>query len=344
MSQRIALITGIGGQDGSYLVELLLKKNYKVYGTIRRASNLNTERIEHILHKLTLFYTDVTDTSSIASILSRIEHANRSLERLEIYNLAAQSHVQVSFDMPLYTTQTNLVGVLNILEAIKNSSIKDKIRIYQASTSEMFGAVLEVPQNEKTPFNPQSPYGTAKLAAHYFVKNYRESYGLFAVSGILFNHESPRRAFNFVTRKITLGLSKILKGSTDILTLGNLDAYRDWGHSRDFVRGMWLMLQQNEKPEDFVLSTNRMYSVRDFVEIAFALRGFDIKWKYSGIDEIGFDCKTGRKLICVDEKYYRPNEVEQLLGDSKKARTKLKWKPEISFNELVREMVEHDCQ
>ena len=342
MSNKIALITGIGGQDGSYLSEFLLKRGYKVYGTIRRSSNINTERIEHILHRLQLFYTDVTDTSSIACILKKIEHANPNLDRLEIYNLAAQSHVQVSFDMPLYTSQTNAVGVLNILEAIKNSSIQNKIRFYQASTSEMFGDVLEVPQTEKTPFNPQSPYGSAKLAAHFFVKNYRESYNLFLVSGILFNHESPRRAFNFVTRKITIGLSKILKGKADRLILGNLDSKRDWGHARDYVRGMWMMLQ-NEVPEDFVLSTNQMYSVREFVEKSFALRGCDINWKNIGIDEIGFDSKTGRELVFVDEKYFRPNDVVELLGDSSKARKYLGWEPEISFDDLVKEMVDHDC-
>ena len=345
---KIALITGITGQDGSYLADLLLEKNYIVWGIIRRASSFNTKRIDHlrfnkeIANKFILKYGDMTDSSCLLNILFQIKQQYSDLERLEIYNLAAQSHVKVSFEMPDYTAQTDGLGTLRLLEAIRSSGYMDKIRFYQASTSEMFGKVQQVPQTELTPFYPRSPYGAAKLYAHWITKNYRESYDMFACSGILFNHESPRRAENFVTRKITISLGKIINGEIDKLVLGNLDAKRDWGHAKDYVYGMYLMLQQ-DKPDDFVLATNKMYSVRQFVEKAFGLKGFQIKWKGEGIDEIGYDSITGRELIFVSEKYYRPAEVDELLGDATKAKTILGWQPNIELDELVKEMVSNDC-
>ena len=345
---KIALITGITGQDGSYLADLLLEKNYIVWGIIRRASSFNTKRIDHLRfnkelnNKFILKYGDMTDSSCLLNILFQIKQQYSDLERLEIYNLAAQSHVKVSFEMPDYTAQTDGLGTLRLLEAIRSSGYMDKIRFYQASTSEMFGKVQQVPQTELTPFYPRSPYGAAKLYAHWITKNYRESYDMFACSGILFNHESPRRAENFVTRKITISLGKIINGEIDKLVLGNLDAKRDWGHARDYVYGMYLMLQQ-DKPDDFVLATNKMYSVRQFVEKAFGLKGFQIKWKGEGIDEIGYDSITGRELIFVSEKYYRPAEVDELLGDATKAKTILGWQPNIELDELVKEMVTNDC-
>ena len=345
---KIALITGITGQDGSYLADLLLEKNYIVWGIIRRASSFNTKRIDHlrfnkeIANKFILKYGDMTDSSCLLNILFQIKQQYSDLERLEIYNLAAQSHVKVSFEMPDYTAQTDGLGTLRLLEAIRSSGYMDKIRFYQASTSEMFGKVQQVPQTELTPFYPRSPYGAAKLYAHWITKNYRESYDMFACSGILFNHESPRRAENFVTRKITISLGKIINGEIDKLVLGNLDAKRDWGHARDYVYGMYLMLQQ-DKPDDFVLATNKMYSVRQFVEKAFGLKGFQIKWKGEGLDEIGYDSITGRELIFVSEKYYRPAEVDELLGDATKAKTILGWQPNIELDELVKEMVTNDC-
>jgi len=340
---KVGLITGITGQDGSYLSELLLEKGYIVYGIIRRSSNINTHRIEHIFHhpNLKLKYGDLTDSSNLLQIISDIKNTHLEMERLEIYNLGAMSHVKVSFEMPEYTGEVDALGTLRLLEAIRSSGIQDKIRFYQASTSEMFGKVQEVPQRETTPFYPRSPYGVAKLYGHWITKNYRESYNLFTCSGILFNHESCRRAHNFVTRKVTIGLGKILRGETDRLILGNLDAKRDWGHAKDYVYGMYLMLQQ-DKPDDYVLSTNEMHSVREFVEKTFALKGFDIEWKGEGLEEVGYDKKTGRELIFVSEKYFRPAEVEELLGDSSKARRELRWNPKISFDELVKEMVEHD--
>ncbi len=340
---KIGLITGITGQDGSYLAELLLEKEYIVYGMIRRASIINTERIEGIFHhpRLRLKYGDLTDSSNILHILHEIKTTHTDMERLEIYNLGAMSHVKVSFEMPEYTGDVDALGTLRLLEAIRSSGIAEKTRFYQASTSEMFGMVQEVPQKETTPFYPRSPYGVAKLYAHWITKNYRESYGIYAGSGILFNHESPRRAHNFVTRKITIGLGKILRGEEDKLVLGNLNSQRDWGHAKDYVRGMWLMLQQ-EKPDDYILSTNEMHSVREFVEKTFAIAGFEIKWKGTGLEEVGYDAKSSRELIFVSEKYFRPAEVEELLGDSTKARTQLGWKPEYTFDDLVREMVDHD--
>jgi len=346
---KVALITGITGQDGSYLSELLLEKGYIVWGIIRRASSFNTKRIDHLTfdskyeNKFFLKYGDMTDTSCMVSILRQIKENYNDLKRLEVYNLAAQSHVQVSFETPEYTAETDALGVLRLLEAIRSSGYSDKIRFYQASTSEMFGKVQEVPQKETTPFYPRSPYGVAKLYAHWIVKNYRESYNMFACSGILFNHESPRRGETFVTRKITIELGRICHGKSDKLVLGNLDAKRDWGHAKNYVEGMWLMLQQ-EKPDDYVLATNEMRSVREFVEKAFVLKGFNIKWKGEGIEEVGYDANTGRELVFVSEKYYRPCEVDELLGDPSKAKKELGWEQKVSFEELVKEMVENDCK
>ena len=341
---KVALITGITGQDGSYLSELLLEKSYIVYGIIRRSSSINTNRINDIYNNknLHLRYGDLSDSINIAKILHEIKSISE-LERLEIYNLGAMSHVKVSFEMPEYTGDVDGLGVLRILDAIISLEMKDITRFYQASTSEMYGKVVEVPQSETTPFYPRSPYGVAKLYGFWITKNYRESYNLYAANGILFNHESPRRGETFVTRKITLGLNKIVKGLSDSLVLGNIDAKRDWGHARDYVYGMWLMLQQ-DIPDDYVLATNEYHSVREFVEKAFALRGFDIKWKGKGLDEIGYDNNTGRELIFISEKYFRPAEVEELLGDSTKARNELQWQPVYTFDELVKEMVDSDCK
>lgn len=343
---KVALITGITGQDGSYLAELLIEKKYDVWGIIRRSSNINTKRIEHIFSSLTLRYGDLTDSSNLLNIITEISRkysdANM-LERLEIYNLAAMSHVKVSFEMPEYTSDVDGTGTLRMLEAIRCCGIpNDKIRFYQASTSELYGKVVEIPQTENTPFYPRSPYGVAKLYGYWITKNYREAYNMYACSGILFNHESPRRTHNFVTRKITIGLGKILRGEADRLVLGNINSLRDWGHAKDYVYGMWLILQQ-DKPEDFVLSTNEYHSVREFVEKSFMLKGFNIKWKGEGVNEIGYDENTGRELVFVSEKYFRPTEVDELLGDSSKARKLLGWKPHYSFDELVEEMVKMDC-
>jgi GDPmannose 4,6-dehydratase len=341
---KIGLITGITGQDGSYLAELLLEKDYIVYGIIRRSSSINTSRIDHIFSnkKLFLKYGDLSDGSCLLEILYEIKNKYLEMERIEIYNLGAMSHVKVSFEIPEYTADIDALGTLRILNAIRSSGLEEKTRFYQASTSELYGKVVEVPQTETTPFYPRSPYGVAKLYAHWITKNYRESYNMYACSGILFNHESCRRSHNFVTRKITIGLGKILKGDSDKLILGNLDSKRDWGHSKDYVYGMYLMLQQ-EKPQDYVLSTNEFHSVREFVEKSFSLRGFDIKWKNSGIEEIGYDNNTGRELIFISEKYFRPAEVDELLGDSTKARNELGWKPIYTFDSLVKEMVNADC-
>ena len=342
---KVALITGITGQDGSYLAELLLNKQYIVYGIIRRSSDINTHRINHLYHNkhLILKYGDLTDSSNLIDIFNTIQTTYPDLERLEIYNLAAMSHVKVSFEMPEYTANTDGVGVLRLLETIKRSTIKDKCRFYQASTSELYGKVQEIPQNENTPFYPRSPYSVAKLYGYWITINYREAYNLYACNGILFNHESPRRGPTFVTRKITRELNKIIRGELGHLTLGNLDAKRDWGHAKDYVYGMWLMLQQ-EKPEDYVLSTNHMYSVREFVEEAFKLKGFIIKWKGTGLNEIGYDEITNRELIKISDKYFRLTEVDQLLGDSSKAQKNLHWKPKYTFKDLVKEMVEYDCR
>jgi GDPmannose 4,6-dehydratase len=341
---KVALITGITGQDGSYLSELLLEKGYDVWGIIRRASSINTQRIEHIFDKLKLRYGDLTEGTSMLNIMVEIKNFyGDSLERVEVYNLGAMSHVKVSFEIPDYTCSVDAAGTLRSLEAIRHCGIPlEKVRFYQASTSELYGKVMEVPQKETTPFYPRSPYGVAKLYGYWITKNYREAYGLYACSGILFNHESPRRTHNFVTRKITIALGKIINGQQDKLVLGNLNSLRDWGHAKDYVRGMWMILQQ-EEPEDYVLSTNEYHSVKEFVEKAFLLKGFEIKWKGEGVNEIGYDVKTGRELIFVSEKYFRPAEVEELLGDSTKARTQMGWVPEYTFETLLEEMVEQDC-
>ena len=340
---RIALITGITGQDGSYLAELLLDKGYDVWGIIRRSSSINTGRIEHIFPKLILRYGDLTDSSNLLNVFVEIKRKYPNIEQLEVYNLGAMSHVKISFEMPEYTTDVDAMGTLRLLEAIRNSDISlDKVRFYQASTSEMYGKVVEVPQSETTPFYPRSPYGVAKLYSYWITKNYREAYNMFACSGILFNHESPRRGHNFVTRKITIALGNIVKGVQDKLVLGNINSLRDWGHAKDYVRGMWLMLQ-NEKPDDYVLSTNEYHTVREFVEKAFALKGFIIKWKGEGVDEVGYDETTGRELVFISDKYFRPTEVEELLGDSTRARNELNWSTVYSFDDLVKEMVDADC-
>lgn len=340
----IALITGITGQDGSYLTEFLLEKGYKVHGLIRRSSSYNTQRLESMFHhpSLRLYYADMTDSSCLHNILSQIKTLYPEMNRLEIYHLAAQSHVKVSFEMPEYTAHSTAVGTLKLLEAIRSNQMESIVRFYQASTSELFGLVQEVPQTELTPFYPRSPYGVAKLYAYWIVKNYREAYGIFACNGILFNHESPRRGHSFVSRKITLGLAKILRGETDRLVMGNLDSMRDWGHAKDFVQGMWLMLQQ-DKPDDYILATGQMHSVREFIEKAFARKGFEIVWKGKGLHEIGYDRGSGRELIFVDARYYRPTEVDQLIGDSHKAQLHLGWRAKTSFEELIQCMVDADC-
>jgi GDPmannose 4,6-dehydratase len=341
---KVALITGITGQDGSYLTELLIEKQYDVWGIIRRSSLINTTRIDHLFDKLNLRYGDLTDGINLMNVLTEIKnHYHENLQVLEVYNLAAMSHVKVSFEMPEYTGNVDGLGTLRLLEAIRNSGIpNDKIRFYQASTSELYGKVVEVPQTEKTPFYPRSPYGVAKLYGYWITKNYRESYGMYACSGILFNHESPRRGHNFVTRKITIALGNIIKGKQDKLVLGNIDSLRDWGHAKDYVYGMWLILQ-NATPDDYVLSTNEYHSVREFVEKTFALKGFNIKWKGEGVNEIGYDESTGRELIFISEKYFRPAEVDELLGDSTKARNELGWSLNYTFDDLVKEMVDYDC-
>jgi len=342
---NVAFITGITGQDGSYLAELLLEKGYVVYGLKRHHSYINTTRIDHILHRLKMFYGDMNDGHSLMAALSAIKETHFIQEprssRLEIYNLAAQSHVHISFAMPEYTANSDGVGVLKILESIRNLHMIPYTRMYQASTSEMFGMVQEIPQRETTPFYPRSPYGVAKLYGHWIVKNYRESYGMFACSGILFNHESPRRGQNFVTRKITIGIANILKGKQKTIELGNIDALRDWGHAKDYVQGMWLMLQQ-EKPDDFILSTGEQYSVRVFIESAFAVVGKKIRWSGCGVDEVGIDAATGDVLVKINPYYFRPSEVESLLGDCSKATRELGWSKKVSFEALVKEMVEYD--
>jgi GDPmannose 4,6-dehydratase len=340
---HVAFITGITGQDGSYLAELLLEKGYTVYGLKRNHSYINTTRIDHILPKLNMFYGDMNDGHSLVSALSKIKaQIGDAPSRLEIYNLAAQSHVHVSFAMPEYTAISDGVGVLKLLEAVRNLQMSSYTRIYQASTSELFGLVQETPQKETTPFYPRSPYGVAKLYGHWIIKNYRESYGMYACSGILFNHESPRRGQNFVTRKITIGIANIQKGKQSPIELGNLDALRDWGHAKDYVYGMWLMLQQ-EKPDDYILSTGEQYSVRTFIEKAFGVVGRTIRWEGAGAAEKGFDAATGQVLIVINPYYFRPAEVESLLGDCTKAKEQLGWKKNISFDDMVREMVEYDC-
>jgi len=329
-----ALITGITGQDGSYLAELLLEKGYEVYGIVRRASLINTHRIDHIYDKLNLHYGDLTDSTNLVGVIQQVQPD-------EIYNLGAQSHVKVSFEMPEYTGQTDGLGTLRVLEAVRLLGMEDKIRIYQASTSELYGKVQEIPQTETTPFYPRSPYGVAKLYGYWIVKNYRESYGMYACSGILFNHESPRRGETFVTRKIVRGLKAISEGKQTLLQLGNLDAKRDWGHARDYCKAMWMMLQQ-ETPEDYVIATGVQHSVREFVEKAAPYFGMDIEWHGSGEDEIGMDQKTKKTIVTVNPKYYRPAEVETLLGDPTKAKEQLGWEPTVSFCDLVMEMCQNE--
>jgi len=337
--KRVAFITGITGQDGSYLAELLLEKGYTVYGIIRRSSSINTSRIDPIFDRLNLRYGDLTDGTQLCQILAEIKETCPS--RLEIYNLGAMSHVKISFEVAEYTADVDALGTLRLLNAIRTCGLSSITRFYQASTSEMYGKVQEVPQTENTPFYPRSPYGVAKLYAHWITKNYRESYGLFACSGILFNHESPRRGHNFVTRKITLALGNILRGEQDVLVLGNLNAKRDFGHAKDYVYGMWLMLQQ-DVPDDYVLSTNEFHSVREFVEMAFLEKGVRIVWKGHGLEEEGVDESTGKVYVKVSDKYFRPAEVDELLGNSEKARRELGWQPKYSFGDLVREMVNAD--
>lgn len=339
---RFAFITGINGQDGSYLAEFLLEKDYKVFGTLRRTSWISTQRIDHLFHhpNLKLIYGDVLDGTNLIQVFNTIK--NENFERLEVYNLAAQSHVKISFDLPEYTGEVDALGTLRLLEAIRLHLPLEKVRFYQASSSELFGLVQEIPQKETTPFYPRSPYGVAKLYAFWITKNYRESYGMFASNGILYNHESPRRGHNFVTRKITLGLGKIVRGESDQLVMGNLDSLRDWGHAKDYIEGMWQILQHSI-PDDFILANEEMHSVREFIQVAFSLRGFDIVWEGHGENEKGVDRKSGKVLITVSPKYFRPAEVDQLLGDATKAKTILDWKPKISFKELVQEMVDHDC-
>ena len=327
---KVALITGITGQDGSYLAELLLENGYEVHGIVRRASLINTHRIDHIYEQIHLHYGDLTDSTNLVRVIQQVQPD-------EIYNLGAQSHVKVSFEMPEYTGQTDALGTLRILEAVRLLGMEKKTRIYQASTSEMYGKVQEIPQSETTPFYPRSPYGVAKVYGYWIVKNYRESYGLHASSGILFNHESPRRGETFVTRKITQGLSRISTGEQDILYLGNLNAKRDWGHAKDFVEAMWLMLQQDE-PGDYVIATGEQYSVREFVEKAAPYFGMKIVWEGEGLDEVGIDKFTGKPIIKVSSKYFRPAEVDTLLGDATKAKQKLGWEPKISFEQLVEDM------
>jgi len=342
--KKVALITGISGQDGSYLSELLLEKKYIVWGIIRRTSNNNIpDRIKHLSHLLNLRYGDLTDGNSILSTLIEIYKQIPDLSVLEVYNLGAMSDVKLSFEMPEYTSDVDGMGTLRILESIRTCGLPlNKVKFYQACTSELYGKVVEVPQTETTPFYPCSPYGAAKLYGYWMTKIYRTSYKMFACCGILFNHESCRRGPNFVTRKITLGLNELLKNESHKLTLGNLYSLRDWGHAKDYVYGMWLMMQQ-EKPDDYVLATNQYHTVKEFAEKAFKLKGFELAWRGEGLDEIGYDLNSGRELICISDKFFRPNEVDELLGDSSKALQNILWKPTITFEDLVKEMVEHDC-
>ena len=346
--KKVALITGITGQDGSFLAEFLIERGYEVHGILRRSSSFNTGRIEHLyfdewvrdMHKqrtINLHYGDMTDSSSLVRIIQTVKPD-------EIYNLAAQSHVKVSFDVPEFTAETDAVGTLRLLEAVRILGLEKSTRIYQASTSELFGLVQEVPQKETTPFYPRSPYGVAKLYGYWITKDYRESYGMYAVNGILFNHESERRGETFVTRKITLAVARIAQGMQEKLYMGNIDSLRDWGYARDYVECMWMMLQHPE-PEDFVIATGEMHTVREFCTLAFAQAGIEIRWEGTGVDEKGIDVVTGRVLVEIDPKYFRPSEVEQLLGDPTKAKTLLGWNPtKTSFPELIRIMVEHDMK
>ncbi|KAG7302284.1 hypothetical protein JYU34_013779 [Plutella xylostella] len=341
-NKKTALITGITGQDGSYLAEFLIEKGYEVHGILRRSSSFNTGRIQHLygqpaIHtggRMHLHYGDLTDTTCLISIITKTRPK-------EIYNLGAQSHVKVSFELSEYTAQVDALGTLRLLEAIRAAGLEKETKIYQASTSELYGKVVEVPQTEKTPFYPRSPYACAKLYGYWIVVNYREAYNMFACNGLLFNHESPRRGENFVTRKITRGVAKITLGLMECLELGNLDSKRDWGHARDYVEAMWLMMQQ-DTPEDFVVATGEAHSVREFVEKSFACVDRQIEWRGSGVDETGHDATTGQLLVKVNPKYFRPTEVDLLLGDATKARERLGWKPKVTFDELVKDMVRAD--
>lgn len=346
--KKVALISGITGQDGSFLAEFLIDKGYEVHGILRRSSSFNTGRIEHLYldewvrdmkksRLINLHWGNMTDSSSLIRIIQAVRPD-------EIYNLAAQSHVKVSFDVPEYTAEADAIGTLRMLEAVRILGLEKKTKIYQASTSELFGLVQEVPQKETTPFYPRSPYGVAKQYGFWITKNYRESYGMFAVNGILFNHESERRGENFVTRKITLAASRIAQGFQDKLHLGNLDSLRDWGYAKDYVECMWLILQ-HETPEDFVIATGEYHTVREFCTLAFKEVGIELRWEGKGVEEKGIDVNTGRELVAVDPKYFRPAEVEQLLGDPTKAKTMLGWNPrKTSFPELVKIMVQHDMK
>jgi len=329
-----ALISGITGQDGSYLSEILLEKGYEVHGILRRSSSFNTSRIDHIFDQLKLHYGDLVDSQSLSSLVSDIKPD-------EIYNLGAQSHVKVSFEIPDYTAQVDALGTLRFLEAIRSCGLSKTIKFYQASTSELYGLVQEVPQRETTPFYPRSPYGVAKLYGYWIVKNYREAYGMHASSGILFNHESPRRGETFVTKKITKGLSRIKKGLQEKITLGNIYAKRDWGHAKDFCNAMWLILQQ-DKPDDYVISTDQQVSVKNFINMCLEILDFDVEWKGEGFDEVCVDTKTNKVIIDISKNYFRPSEVESLLGDSTKARSQLNWKPTYDLKGLAKEMIEYD--
>ena len=336
---KVALITGITGQDGSYLAEFLLEKGYEVHGIVRRASISNTARIDHLIEKnaITLHDGDLSDSSGLIRLVGEIKPD-------EIYNLAAQSHVQVSFDAPEYSGDVDALGVLRVLEAVRVCGLTKTCKVYQASTSELYGKVEEVPQRETTPFHPYSPYAVAKQYGFWMVKEYRDAYGMFAVNGILFNHESERRGENFVTRKITLAAGRIAEGLQDHLELGNMDSLRDWGYAKDYVECMWLMLQ-HDTPEDFVIATGEYHTVREFTALAFKEVGIELRWEGEGVDEVGIDKATGRVLVAVDPRFFRPAEVEQLLGDPTKARTLLGWNPrKTTFPELVRIMVEHDMK
>lgn len=338
-----ALITGITGQDGSYLTELLLDKGYEVHGLLRRTSTITTWRIEHLYNdkniidkKLFLHYGDLTDITSLTKIINDIKPN-------EIYNLAAQSHVKVSFEIPEVTGNIDAMGTLRLLEAIRILNLDKSIKLYQASTSELYGKVQEIPQTENTPFYPRSPYAVAKQYGYWIIKNYREAYNMFACNGILFNHESERRGITFVTRKITIGLSKIKLGKQDVLELGNIDAKRDWGHAKDYAEAMWLMLQQ-ENPEDFVIATGETHSVREFIEESCKHLEIDLEWRGEGINEVGIDLKTNKEIIKINPRYFRPTEVDILIGDPSKAKEKLNWEPKIKFKELVKLMIKSDYE
>lgn len=335
MTKKVALITGITGQDGSFLAEFLLERNYEVHGLIRRSSLNNLSRIENLLDKITLHYGDLTDSSGLINLVSEIKPN-------EIYNLGAQSHVKISFDSPEYSGDVDAIGVLRILEAVRINKLDKFTKIYQASTSELYGKVTEVPQNEDTPFHPYSPYAVAKLYGFWITKEYRDAYGMFAVNGILFNHESERRGENFVTRKVTIAAARIAEGLQNVLEMGNLDSLRDWGYAKDYVHCMWLMLQQ-EKPKDYVIATGKQHTVRDFIERAFKFNGIEIEWRGQGVNEKGFNKKTNELIVEVNSKYFRPTDVDNLLGDPTRAKNELGWNPnETSYEELIRIMCEHD--